>query len=227
MLNTRTPIEPAAPNAYGGPERRRRPALAWRLVTAMLDEVDYGMLLVADDGHVLHANHTALRELQGEHPLQLLGRQLRVHRPENVVALRDALDGALRRGLRRLLHFADGSGAVDVAVVPVGPPDGTQASAALLTLGRRQEGRTLAVQCFARSQGLTTAETAVLGMLCTGCEPLEIATQQQVAISTVRTQISSIRAKTGASSIRELIHQVASLPPMVGALRTRHALADA
>ena len=40
-----------------------------------------------------------------------------------------------------------------------------------------------------------------------------------VAVSTVRTQIGSIRIKTGASSIRELVRQVAVLPPLVGALR--------
>ena len=38
-------------------------------------------------------------------------------------------------------------------------------------------------------------------------------------VSTVRTQISSVRAKTGAASIRALVKQVAQLPPMVGALR--------
>jgi len=35
----------------------------------------------------------------------------------------------------------------------------------------------------------------------------------------VRTQIGSIRAKTGAASIAELVRQVAVLPPLVGALR--------
>jgi hypothetical protein len=40
-----------------------------------------------------------------------------------------------------------------------------------------------------------------------------------VALSTVRTQIGSIRTKTGAGSIRDLVRQVALLPPLVGALR--------
>jgi len=35
----------------------------------------------------------------------------------------------------------------------------------------------------------------------------------------VRTQIGSIRAKTGVASIRELVRQVAVLPPLVGALK--------
>ena len=49
--------------------------------------------------------------------------------------------------------------------------------------------------------------------------PNEIASRAGVAVSTVRTQIGSIRSKTGATSIRELVRQVAVLPPLVGALR--------
>jgi DNA-binding CsgD family transcriptional regulator len=75
------------------------------------------------------------------------------------------------------------------------------------------------VQSFALAHRLTPAETGVLQGLCGGRSPLEIAHAQCVAISTVRTQISSIRAKTGADSIRDLVQQVATLPPLVSALR--------
>ena len=47
---------------------------------------------------------------------------------------------------------------------------------------------------------------------------------QGVALSTVRTQINSIRAKTGAASIRALVRQVAVLPPLVSALRGNTSL---
>lgn len=40
-----------------------------------------------------------------------------------------------------------------------------------------------------------------------------------VALSTVRTQVSSIRAKTGTENISSLVRMVAMLPPMVSALR--------
>jgi ribosomal protein S19 len=40
-----------------------------------------------------------------------------------------------------------------------------------------------------------------------------------VALSTIRSQLGAIRAKTGAASIRTLVRQVAVLPPLVGALR--------
>jgi DNA-binding CsgD family transcriptional regulator len=75
------------------------------------------------------------------------------------------------------------------------------------------------VHWFARSRGLTPAESEVLKLLCLGHEPAAIAARQQVAISTIRTQIGSIRAKTGVASIRELVQRVAVLPPVLGALR--------
>jgi DNA-binding CsgD family transcriptional regulator len=86
-------------------------------------------------------------------------------------------------------------------------------------LGKRQVCEKLSVQGFARSLAMTPAETRVLELLCAGVRPTEIAQRQGVAVSTVRTQIGSLRAKTGAGSIRELVRQVAVLPPLVGALR--------
>ena len=91
--------------------------------------------------------------------------------------------------------------------------------AVLLVLGKRQVCGQLAVQWFARVHGLTPAETRVLESLCNGLEPREVAQLNHVGLATVRTQIGSIRAKTGADSIRSLVGQVAKLPPMVSSLR--------
>ena len=55
--------------------------------------------------------------------------------------------------------------------------------------------------------------------LCDGLSPAELAELHGVAISTVRSQIANIRAKTRTGNIRDLIQQVAVLPPLVGALR--------
>jgi DNA-binding CsgD family transcriptional regulator len=170
---------------------------------------------------VLYANHAARHELDGQHPLRLLGQQLVTHRGEDVAPLCEAL-AAAQRGLRRLLTLGEGPQRVSVSVVPL-PGDlaapGSTGPATLLVLGKRQMCAPLSVQGFARSMQLTPAETRVLDMLCNGVRPTEVATRQGVALSTVRTQIGSIRAKTGAASIRELVRQVGLLPPLVGALR--------
>ncbi len=195
-------------------------------LTRMLDEIDYGMLLVSADAQVLYVNHAARHELDGDHPLQLLGHALRAHRPQDVAPLYDAL-AAAQRGLRRLLTLGEGEHRVSVSVVPLPRADAEPAGSAaagsqttLLVLGKRQMCAQLSVQGFARSMSLTPTETRVLELLCNGVRPTEIATRQGVAVSTVRTQIGSIRGKTGAASIRELVRQVALLPPLVGALRS-------
>ncbi len=78
----------------------------------------------------------------------------------------------------------------------------------------------MSVQGFARAHRLSPGEEQVLSGLCAGQTPMEVAASHGVAISTVRTQIANIRAKTGTDSIRDLIQQVAVLPPLVGALRS-------
>ena len=199
-------------------------------VHSMLDEIDYGMLLVSADAQVLHLNHAARLELDGDHALQMLGRALRAHRPQDVAPLYDAL-AAAQRGLRRLVALGSGEQRVCVSVVPLALPagagqrSGDTESLVLLVLGKRQVCAQLSVQGFARSLHLTPAETRVLEQLCAGVRPTHIAEQQQVKVSTVRTQIGSIRAKTGAASISALVRQVAVLPPLVGALRGGAALA--
>ncbi len=215
--------DPAAERPHPSPEQRGTVSFAWRLLTAMLDEVDYGMLLVTATARVLHANSKARRELDASHPLQLLGDQLRVRQPEDVVPLREAIDAAARRGLRRLLTMGRSEHAAGVAVVPLPSLDSDEPALTLVLVGKRQVCEELSVHGFARVHGLTPAETHVLQQLCDGSRPQEIALRQAVAISTVRTQISSIRGKTGAGSIRELVRQVAVLPPLVNVLQARSA----
>jgi len=205
---------PAGPAraAYLGPERRwHDPGMAHWL-RCMLDEIDYGMVLLDGTGHVLHANQAAHAELDGGHPLRLVGRELGAQHAQDAGPLGAALDGA-RQGLRKLLMLGPAERRVPMSVVPL------TEGVTLLVLGKRQVCEQLSVQGFARGMGLTPAETRVLESLCAGLRPNEIAQRQGVAVSTVRTQIGSIRAKTGVASIRELVRQVAVLPPMVGALK--------
>jgi DNA-binding CsgD family transcriptional regulator len=203
------------------------PAQLSACLTRMLDEIDYGMLLVGADAQVLYSNHAARHELDGEHPLQLICRTLRTLRPQDVLPLQDAL-AAAQRGLRRLVTLGTGPTRVSVSVVPLPESAAERAQGqgplTLLVLGKRQVCEQLSVHGFARSLHLTPAETRVLELLCAGVRPTAIARQQNVAVSTVRTQIGSIRAKTGAASISELVRQVAVLPPLVGALRGGFAI---
>jgi DNA-binding CsgD family transcriptional regulator len=219
---------PTWPTAYSGPERRAAQGALGAFLTRMLDEIDYGMLLVAADAQVIFLNHAARMELDGEHPLQLMGRTLKAQRPQDVAPLFDALAGA-QRGRRRLLTLGDGDkNRVTLSVVPLPAPhtpgsteqrEPDNAPLALLLLAKRNVCEPLSVQGFARCLKLTPAETRVLEMLCEGVSPNRIAEVQNVAVCTVRTQIGSIRSKTGADGIPSLVRQVARLPPVMSALR--------
>jgi len=175
---------------------------------------------------VLHLNHAARDELDALHPLQLLGRTLRTRDGRDIAPLHQALHDAAQRGLRKLLTLGAGadSGGVSLSVVPLFAMAPGQPAATMLMLGRRQACEQLSVQAFARSVGLTGAETRVLEALCAGRTPTGIAVQQGVAVCTVRSQIGSIRVKTGAASIRDLVQRVATLPPMMKVLRRLGAL---
>jgi len=221
MFDLLSPLGAPLPSTttYIGPERRGSGMAAWRWLSLVLDEIDYGVLLLHDETRVVHVNHVARSELDHDHPLQLLGSELRVRRAQDVTPVLEALAAAARRGLRRLLTVGTGPQQVTVAVVPLNGGAGDAPRATLLMFGRRQMCEELSVQGFARCHGLTPAETEVLKALCAGAPPRQVAQQLGVALSTVRTQISSIRAKTGAESIRALVRQVAVLPPLVSALR--------
>ena len=203
---------------YRGPERRSSSAQGARWLALMLDEIDYGMVLLSEAGQVLHVNHAAKAELDGDHPLQLQGRELRARLAQDVAPLGDALLAA-QRGLRRLLTLGERESPLSLAVVPLGALATGAGQATLLLLGKRRVCERLSVQWFARTHALTPAETRVLEALCQGLEPREVAEQNGVGLATVRTQIGSIRAKTGTDSIRDLVRRVAVLPPMVSSLR--------
>lgn len=212
------------PSPYQGPERRLRGRDPASWLVRMLDEIDYGMLLVDHKLQLSYMNHAARLELDGEHPLQACDSVLHAQRTQDTAPLQDAL-AAAQRGLRRLVTLGEGVQRVSVSVVPLQAGTAEGGPVTLLVLGKRQMCGQLSVQGFARSVSLTPAETRVLERLCGGVGPNEIAAQAGVKVSTVRTQIGSIRAKTGATSIRELVRQVAVLPPLVGALRMGLGLA--
>lgn len=194
------------------------PSAAWNWLAAALDELDYGILLLVGDGHAAYINHAARVELAGDHPLQILRGSLRARLGFDAAPLHDAIDQASLRGLRRLLTVGQGARRASLSIVPL-PMTDTGQRAVLVVLGKTSMCESLSVQAFARAHGLTSAETRVLAALCGGTAPADIARQLRVAISTIRTQISNIRAKAGAESIRSLLQQLALLPPLMSILQ--------
>ncbi len=201
-------------------------ALQTSLLAATLDEIDYGMLLVDGTAEVLQCNRAARLEL-AEHPLRLVGNRLRARELRDMVPLHKALLEAHQRGKRRLLIVGAPGERRTLAIVPLMPARDPGTARALVMLARREMCVCLSVEAFARAHRLTLAETRVLKALAGGARPNDIALQHDVELSTVRSQLRAIRAKTGAADIASLLRQVALLPPMVGALRGDPGASDA
>jgi DNA-binding CsgD family transcriptional regulator len=183
---------------------------AWRV----LDEIDYGLLLVSSEGDLLHANHVARDELSRS-------RFLRVHHgkvggacSEQTRELARGVQSAAK-GRRLMLTLRDGADTLQVASVPLSQPFDGDSTSVLLILGRQSGTRNLAVTFYSRLHGLTPAEESVLKGLCDGMDVHEIAIGKRVSECTIRTQLRSLRDKTGATSMRLLVQRVAALPPVI------------
>ena len=201
MLESFTTTHRPDEGHYVGPERRTGDAPMARWLARMLDEMDHGMLLITPNGALRHANG-------------------HVHAPHNDQhgVFNEVLADA-GRGRRRLVTLGDKGSPLSVAAVPMGSDIDEAETLILLVLGRRQSCETLTVDFFARTQGLTGAEAKVLQALCDGLRPKEAARRFGVAVSTIRTQISSIRTKTQTTSIRDLVSRVTALPPITPAMK--------
>ncbi len=187
-------------------------------IAQLLNHIDYGIVVLGGDLRLAFANGAACALLARVHPLQIQGDLLCARDLRDQGRLRQAVDSSAVRGLRSLVALGPQQ-EVCVSVLPLLAPQRDRLGTAMLVLGRSRSGDDLSAQWYAREHGLTLAECRVLGLLCVGEAPGEIAQQHGVAISTVRSQIGSIRAKTGTRSVGALIRRVLSLPPLVNTLQ--------
>lgn len=184
----------------------------------VFDEIDYGMLLLDGQGRILHANHLARHELAQRRLLRACSGSLMGNTPEHSERIQQALDAALR-GQRRLVLMREGDRDLSMAFTPLSHPLEDDVPTVLVVLSRQNVCDNLAVRMFARALALSPTEEVVLLALCRGLDINEIAAENGVAVSTVRSQIKTLREKAGASSIRRLLQRINSLPPVVPALR--------
>ena len=207
---------PASP-----PLAPRAPSAVSAMLAAMLDEVDYPMLLVSAGLALAYSNKAGRRRLADSAVFCPTATALRLRDAADHAALGRAVAAACQQGLRTMLQVRDASGRSDgpssIAIVPV--QHGAGSPWALLTLAKPALCEQLSVQGFGRAHGLTASELRVLDALCTGRTPRAVASDHGVLLSTVRTQITSLRAKCGARDIRELLRRVAELPPLVNVLQ--------
>ncbi len=193
------------------------PDVMSQLQLELLDEIEFGLIVCDGDGLVRFANQAASRELN--HAGMLLRHDGRLRQAEGASGdLLAALRQAALRARRSLVRMDRGSDRLLASVLPFGA---THAGGqhVLVMLGRRQPCSELGLEMLAASYGLTLAERRVLAALVREASPREIALQNAVALSTIRTQIQSIRIKLGARNIEGLLLRAAEVPPVASALR--------
>ena len=183
----------------------------------VLDELAYGVAVASATGELLHANHAARHELGAERVLWVQHGRLQAQSGGDIRVLMDALSRA-STGKRSLVTLSAKRGQpLTLAAVPLGRGTGTQAA---LLFSRASVCESLMLCFFARSHSLTGAEENVLGILCQGYSAPQTARQLKVAVSTVRSHVRSLCAKTRSSGVRDLVSRVAMLPPVAPALIT-------
>lgn len=185
----------------------------------LVDELDHGLLLVDGQARVHLANRQALRHCERHPGLKVVDGQVQCDSAADGRRFQEALAAACR-GRRSLVTLHAQHEPLPLAVVPLqpvgAPGPGPAQPMALVLLPRRHTCQPLSLEFFARQHRITPAECAVLRGLCDGQTPAEVARCAGVAVSTVRTQISSLRQKTCTRTIGDLIRLVSLLPPVMG-----------
>ena len=183
-----------------------------RLLSALMDRLECGVLACGPQGELYHANVSARRELEGGRLLREVDGCVRATTTSQGlwgIALHDA---AVR--LRsRLVNIDGNQERLMVALLPV-HVDGIAGAAAVAMLGRRMICSPLGLEMLSSSHGLTFAERRVFQALVGNRNAREIADAHGVAMATVRTQIQSVREKLGVRSIDALLLRAAEVPPV-------------
>ena len=201
-----------------GPEAAGVRALSTDMLLTALDQIDSGVLVLDLGAQVLMANDAARLELTSGGVLCISDDGgLGVQDPPDQLVLRAALLSAAKEGRHQLLSLHVGEQTLSLSVQPLCSPG--KANHAMVLLGRRQVCPSLVVEMLGSQYSLTLAERRVLVGLIQGARVADIAREHGVKVSTVRSQVSTLRSKLKVRRIDDLIRLAAELPPMAPAWR--------
>ena len=191
-----------------------------------LDSIVMGVIIVADQGRILHTNQAAQRMLDARSPIVSLGGCLG--------ALQAEVTKELRRAIAAAQADASLIGAAGIGV-PLVDKNMTAATAHVLPLARgdrparRSNAETAAavfvtpacaampadVGTVARIFSLTPAEVRLLQLLVSGASLMEAASALGITEATARTHRNHIFTKTGVSRRTDLLALVGRLVPPI------------
>ncbi len=189
-----------------------------------IDRLPLAVLVMHGDGTVGTCNTAARQVLLKSDGLVLSGSSLVSSRPPETRALHDRIAAAAGRA---------GTDHSTYAILTVSRPSGLAPFILLIaslgdTAGAATGGEPMALVLVGDLEwpipdharqlrlafALTEAEAGVAMALMDGAEPKEIARRRGVRVSTIRTQIKMIFAKTGAGRQADLVKLIARLPSL-------------
>lgn len=188
------------------------------LLRTTLDAIGFGIVVCHGDGRVAVMNDAA----------EQLVKRLGNIRFSGMAPLNGSRNREETRRLAQLVHDAANGG--PGGVMPLAGPEGLPVVTALISpLGRTLAeingtryaavalqpvtGATfLTEDAIANSFGLTKAQASVAHALLNGSNVDDIVAQRGVKMSTVRSQLAAIFARTGTTSQRELVRMLSMLP---------------
>lgn len=201
--------------------------LSSALLLGLLEEIDYGIVVLDASARALHMNQLARLELLTGTVLRLVDDRLTARLPQDQAHIERALADSAR-GVRSLLPLGSDSGRtlgeVTISFIPLGAQAdgfGPSGGYTLAMLGKRESCESLTLQQFGRHCRLTHCEQALLPAIMLGLSADDIAAQSQTSVNTVRTHLGHIRAKTQVTSMRQLATVLTRLPPIRPLVKSR------
>lgn len=176
------------------------------------------VLFLAEDGRVLHMTPSAAERLCNSGCVGILGGRLAARGPASNRQRLTAALHASTTGTAMQVTLVDRAGrpglTLTVARVPPHLAEATPGPrlASLVFLSVPRQTADCVTKEARERYSLTWAEMHVLEHLLRGHAPRQIASELGVAVSTVRTHLKRLYAKTGTSSQQELIAAVSMVP---------------
>lgn len=193
---------------------------------AALDAFRTGIVLVAADGRVLHANRAAADMLALGRPIHVKGGRLRTSdgggsTAELALAIRQAAEDETRIG-RATIGLRIGTDEEPASLLHVLPLAHGElrtslmpAAAAAVFIARATAPPADIAQALANGYGLTPAEQRVLHLLLERVGVADAAARLEISPNTVKTHIARIFEKTGVASQADLVRLGSDLVPPI------------
>jgi DNA-binding CsgD family transcriptional regulator len=188
------------------------------LLAQMSDALPWPLLLLRKDAVLIHANLAARQLLLRGQPLK---RDDRGRVQATAASQQTAFAAALQAKQPVLLQWPaaaaspPGHASCSLALRPLAAGDeGRGEDAPVLVLISASTVRRADLQAFASLHGLSPAETRVLERLSLGDSAAAAAAALGNKAATVRSQLASLRRKSGYASTAALLRALAAMPPL-------------